>query len=172
MRPTRSIRLATGATAALALCLLLRAPVRGTETLPIPTVPLHKADGSIVHLSDYAGKVVLVDFWASWCVPCKASFPALDSLYQRNRSRGLEVLAVNVDEQRKAAEAFLAARPHEMPVIFDPKGEAATAFRIRAMPSSVLIDRSSQIRFTHAGYSTEVLSSYQREIELLLSEQR
>jgi cytochrome c biogenesis protein CcmG/thiol:disulfide interchange protein DsbE len=140
------------------------------ETLPLPTVALHQEDGSTVHLRDFAGKVVLVDFWASWCVPCKTSVPALDALYQHNRSRGLEVLAVNVDEQRPAADTFLSARPHQMPVIFDPTGEAAAAFKIRAMPSSVLIDRASRVRFTHVGYSTRVLESYQREIEQLLSE--
>ncbi|MEP7309376.1 MAG: TlpA disulfide reductase family protein [Acidobacteriota bacterium] len=131
---------------------------------------LRRADGTTAQLADYQGKVVLVDFWASWCVPCKTSFPALDALYTRNRDRGLEVLAVNVDEQRKAADAFLATRPHTMPVVFDPNGEAAHAFMVRAMPSSFLIDRIGHIRFTHTGYSKGTLDSYEREINSLLSE--
>ena len=161
-------------TTAAALCLLAPslagAFISASDARPVPTVPLHRADGSTVQLADYKGKVVLVDFWASWCVPCKASFPALDALYQRDKDRGLEVFAVNVDEQRKAADAFLAGRPHVMPIMFDPKGEAAQAFMVQGMPSSVLIDRASHIRFTHMGYSTKVFDSYRREINLLLSE--
>jgi hypothetical protein len=80
------------------------------------------------------------------------------------------VLAVNLDEERQAADAFLASRPHVMPVLFDPRGESALAFRIRGMPSSVVIDRAGNIRFTHIGYSSKVLDSYHSEINLLLSE--
>ena len=157
-------------TAVTAVWLLAGPLLSATGPQPIPSVSLHRADGTTVRLEDFKGKVVLVDFWASWCVPCRASFPALDALYQRERNRGLEVLAVNVDEQRKAADAFLAGRPHVMPVMFDPKGESAQAFNVRGMPSSVLIDRTSHIRFTHMGYSTTVFDSYQREIDQLLSE--
>jgi thiol-disulfide isomerase/thioredoxin len=157
-------------TALTAVSLLAGALISATGAQLAPAVLLHRADGATVRLEDFKGKVVLVDFWASWCVPCRASFPALDALYQRERNRGLEVLAVNVDEQRKAADAFLAGRPHVMPVMFDPKGESAQAFNVRGMPSSVLIDRTGHIRFTHMGYSTTVFDSYQREIDLLLSE--
>jgi cytochrome c biogenesis protein CcmG/thiol:disulfide interchange protein DsbE len=160
------IRLSTSA----AGWLLAAAFVSATDVRPAPAVQLHRADGTAVQPSDYRGKVLLIDFWASWCVPCKASFPALDALYQRERDRGLEVLAVNLDEERKAADAFLASRPHVMPVLFDPKGESALAFRIRGMPSSVVIDRVGNIRFTHIGYSLKVLDSYHTEINLLLSE--
>jgi cytochrome c biogenesis protein CcmG/thiol:disulfide interchange protein DsbE len=157
-------------TAVTAVWLLAGALPSAITAQPVPSVLLHRADGTAVRLEDFKGKVVLVDFWASWCVPCRASFPALDALYQRERDRGLEVFAINVDEQRKAADAFLAGRPHVMPVIFDPKGESALAFNVRGMPSSVLIDRTSHIRFTHMGYSTAVFDSYQHEIDLLLSE--
>jgi thiol-disulfide isomerase/thioredoxin len=158
-------------TVVAAVALLAGALVSASGAQPAPSVLLHRADGTTVRLEDFKGKVVLVDFWASWCVPCRASFPALDALYQRERNRGLEVLAINVDEQRKSADAFLAGRPHVMPVVFDPKGESAQAFNVRGMPSSVLIDRTSHIRFTHMGYSTTVFDSYQREIDQLLAEQ-
>ena len=77
-----------------------------------PNVSVHTADGAAVRLADYKGKVVLIDFWASWCPPCKASFPALDAIYREFQERGLEVLAVNVDERRHDAETFLDAHPH------------------------------------------------------------
>jgi cytochrome c biogenesis protein CcmG, thiol:disulfide interchange protein DsbE len=150
--------------------LLAAALLSAADGRPAPAVRLYRADGTTVQPSDFLGKVVLIDFWASWCVPCKTSFPALDALYRRERDRGLEVLAINLDEERKAADAFLASRPHVMPVLFDPQGESALAFMIRGMPSSVMIDRGGNIRFTHMGYSAKVLDSYQHEINLLLSE--
>jgi len=137
---------------------------------PAPDVTLQTAAGAAVHLSDFRGKVVLVDFWASWCIPCKASFPALDGLYRELHDRGLEVLAVNVDERRRDADAFLAGRSPAMTVLFDPRGATPAAFNVRAMPSSAVIDRAGNIRFTHEGYSNKTLESYRREIATLLAE--
>lgn len=113
---------------------------------------------------------VVVDFWASWCVPCKTSFPALDRLYGEYAPRGLEVFAIDVDEERGRADAFLAAHPHQMPVVFDPKGAAPLAFGVKGMPSSYVIDKAGNIRFTHMGYSGNVDQAYRREIEQLLAE--
>ena len=114
---------------------------------------------------------VLVDFWASWCVPCKTSFPALDSLYREYQPRGLEVLAVNLDERRRDADAFLRARSHRLTVLFDPNGASPAAFGVKGMPSSFLIDKAGNIRFTHRGYSGNVDERYRREIVQLLGEQ-
>jgi thiol-disulfide isomerase/thioredoxin len=136
----------------------------------VPDVTLQAADGAAVRLSTFNGKVLLVDFWASWCVPCKTSFPALDAIYREYAPKGLEVVAVNLDEQRKNADAFLAAHPHRMTVLFDPKGIAPEAFAVKGMPSSYLIDRSGAIRFTHMGYSGNVDVSYRKEIAQLLAE--
>src|SRR5204863_9604836 len=113
---------------------------------------------------------VLIDFWASWCIPCKTSFPALDTLYREYQPRGLEVLAVNLDERRRDADTFLAARPHTMPVLFDPKGVSPLAFAVRGMPSSFLIDRAGNIRFTHMGYSESIGEQYRWEIAQLVAE--
>jgi peroxiredoxin len=135
-----------------------------------PDVTLKTASGETVRLADYKGKVVLVDFWASWCVPCKTSFPALDALYREYHARGVEVLAVNLDERRRDAETFLAEFPHTMSVVFDPNGTSAEAFAVQGMPSSFLIDKDGVIRFTHIGYTAGVAASYRREITQLLSE--
>jgi cytochrome c biogenesis protein CcmG/thiol:disulfide interchange protein DsbE len=136
----------------------------------VPDVTLQAADGAAVRLSTFSGKVLLVDFWASWCVPCKTSFPALDAIYREYEPKGLEVVAVNLDEHRKSADAFLTAHPHRMTVLFDPKGIAPEAFGVKGMPSSFLIDRSGAIRFTHMGYSGNVDVSYRNEIAQLLAE--
>jgi thiol-disulfide isomerase/thioredoxin len=138
--------------------------------MPAPDVELRSADGQALRLTDLKGKVVLVDFWASWCGPCKASFPALDALYKRRHDDGVEVLAVNVDEDRRAAEGFLKERPHAMPVFFDPKGRAPEAFHVAGMPTSYLLDRRGRIRFKHEGYTSATGSAQEREIEVLLAE--
>jgi thiol-disulfide isomerase/thioredoxin len=143
---------------------------RASANRPAPKLELPAIDGTTIRLSDLRGKVVLVDFWASWCVPCKASFPALDGLYRELHDRGLEVLAVNVDERRRDADAFLAGRSPAMTVVFDPRGATPSAFNVRAMPSSAVIDRAGNIRFTHEGYSNKTLESYRREIATLLAE--
>jgi thiol-disulfide isomerase/thioredoxin len=156
-------------TAVLAALALRWSPLAAAQR-SAPDIALRTADGTEVHLADLKGKIVLVDFWASWCVPCKTSFPALDALYREYRTRDVEVLAVNVDERRRDADAFLAVRPHELPVFFDSKGASAEAFGVRGMPSSFVIDRDGMIRFTHLGYSTNVDASYRQELVQLLSE--
>ena len=135
-----------------------------------PEVVFHGADGEQVRVSDFRGKVLLVDFWASWCVPCKASFPALDAIYREYQPRGVEVLAVNLDEDRRNADGFLAAHPHRRPVMFDPKGVTPEAFGVKGMPTSYVIDRAGSIRFIHIGYSGNVDVSYRQEITQLLAE--
>jgi thiol-disulfide isomerase/thioredoxin len=150
--------------------ILTASPFVAAQGKPAPAIQWQAADGTPTRLADLKGKVVLIDFWASWCPPCKASFPALDALYRDLRARGLEILAVNLDERRRDADAFLATHPHSMPVLFDPKGESPLAFAVKGMPSSVLIDRDGTMRFTHMGYTEKTLESYRQEITALLSE--
>jgi peroxiredoxin len=135
-----------------------------------PDVTLRAADGETVRLAELRGKVVLLDFWASWCPPCQTSFPAVDALYREYRARGVEVLAVNLDERRRDADAFLARHPHTMPLFFDPKGTSAEAFAVQGMPSSFVIDGDGIIRFSHMGYTGDIDASYRRELAQLLSE--
>lgn len=135
-----------------------------------PDITLQSADGTAVRIADLKGKVVLVDFWASWCAPCKASFPALDALYREYHARGVEVLAVNLDERRRDADAFLAGRPHALTVLLDPKGVSAEAFGVQGMPSSFVLDRTGTIRYTHMGYSDNVADRYRQELTALLAE--
>jgi thiol-disulfide isomerase/thioredoxin len=142
------------------------------DARPVPDLALIDGAGQTVRLADLKGRVVLVDFWASWCVPCRASFPALDALQRDFADRGLVVLAVNVDEDRRNADGFLAARPHTMRVIFDAKGRAAEAFELKGMPSSFLIDRTGRVRFTHMGYTEKTIAQYRGEVLQLLGEPR
>ena len=162
--------------ASLIVATMLAWPAAGTAArrdapVPAPAIELPGPHGDRVRISDFRGKVVLVDFWASWCGPCKLSFPALDALYRRRHADGLEVLAIDVDEDRRQAEEFLEGRPHEMLVLFDPAGRAPAAFHVEAMPSSYLVDRQGQIRFKPVGYTAAVAAAYEREIDTLLSEE-
>ena len=161
--PTASAILLTGLTLVVG-----RAAI--ADSRAAPNVTFQAADGSSVRLSEYKGRVVLIDFWASWCAPCKTSFPALDALYRAYESRGLQVLAVNLDERRRDADAFLRDHSHSMPVVFDLRGEAPKAFGVQGMPTSFVIDRTGAIRFTHTGYSANIGQQYRQEIDLLLSE--
>ena len=120
---------------------------------------------------ELSGRVVLVDFWASWCAPCKASFPALDDLQRTYAGRGFTVLAVSVDDDPRKMKDFLAAHPVAFPVVHDARQQLVAAAGIEAMPTSFLIDRAGTIRFAHAGFKPESTpAELAAEIERLLPE--
>jgi cytochrome c biogenesis protein CcmG, thiol:disulfide interchange protein DsbE len=139
---------------------------------PAPTVELSTADGKPVSVASLRGNVILVDFWASWCGPCATAFPAIEDLFQEYRTRGFEVMAVNLDEKRRDADRFLADRPHAMTVAYDPQGRSAKAFGVEGMPTSFLVGRDGKVRFVHVGYTQKTVEDYRREIEQLLGESR
>ena len=137
---------------------------------PAPTLTLKMPDGRPLSLSTMKGHPVLVDFWASWCQPCRTSVPALEDLYREFHARGLEVVAINVDERRKDADAFLGDRKYTMPIIFDTEGASPRDAGVYGMPTSFLVGGDGKIRFVHRGYSDKVQELYRHEIELLLAE--
>lgn len=140
------------------------------DPVSAPDIEMRDATGRRVRLAELKGKVVLVDLWASWCAPCKVSFPALDVLYREYRSRGVEVIAVNLDERRKDADTFLQAHPHEMLVTFDPRARVLKAFGAPGIPSSYLIDRAGMIRYTLLGYTGDIDTHLRHEIDAILAE--
>jgi cytochrome c biogenesis protein CcmG, thiol:disulfide interchange protein DsbE len=135
------------------------------ETLLCPL-----ARASDLDLSGYRGKVVYVDFWASWCAPCKQSFPWLDGLVREYRSQNFVVIGVNVDKDREKAERFLTDTPADFPILYDPMGELATAYKVAGMPSGILIDRTGHVRFQHAGFSEKQKGLYEEQLQTLLAE--
>jgi thiol-disulfide isomerase/thioredoxin len=112
------------------------------------------------------GKVVLLDFWASWCEPCKKELPALAALAARLRPRGVEVVTVNIDKVQKNAEAFLRHSGVSLRVLANPDGSVADSYEPPKMPSSYLIDKKGLVRLVHAGYEP----GDERELEQQLSD--
>ena len=109
-------------------------------------------------LKDLHGKVVLVDFWASWCAPCLSSFPWMDDLQKRHGQQGLVVVAVNLDQDRALADAFLRKTAPQFRIEFDQQGTLAKQFGVQAMPTSFLIDRSGIVRWAYIECGTEGLA--------------
>ena len=115
-------------------------------------------------------KVVLVDFWASWCAPCKASFPMMEDLHKRWQGRGLVIIAVNVDENRADMEEFLKKNATTFTILRDATQKLVEKTGIVTMPSSFLLDREGKVRFVHSGFhGNETIKKYEQEIESLLN---
>jgi peroxiredoxin len=128
--------------------------------------------GEKVNLSDHKGKVVLLDFWASWCTPCREEMPYLDILQKTYGGEGFTVLAINIDNQQKNALEFLKRHSIKLTPLWDEKKEVVSAYDVQTMPSSVLIDQRGWIRFIQSGFQAEDFQKYKREIEKLLKEHR
>ena len=122
-------------------------------------------------LPDTAGKVVLVDFWASWCGPCKASFPALARLHQKYSGKGLVIIGIGVDDDVAKHQAFIAKQQVPFALVHASQHKAAAFFAPSAMPSSYLVDRKGVIRFHHSGFKgAKTEAQYVQEIESLLNQ--
>jgi thiol-disulfide isomerase/thioredoxin len=118
----------------------------------------------IPDLSVLKGRVVYVDFWASWCTPCRESFPWMNELQRRLGKDGLEIIAVNMDQVRGDADTFLVQFAPEFHVAFDPKGTLAGKYHVRGMPTSVLLDRDGKTVFIHEGFRTKERGDLEQQI--------
>jgi cytochrome c biogenesis protein CcmG/thiol:disulfide interchange protein DsbE len=120
-------------------------------------------------LEPIEGRVVWVDFWASWCVPCRRSFPWLNAMQAKHGPQGLQIIAVNLDKDRALADRFLAEVPAQFALRFDPAAALAKEFGVQAMPSSFLIDADGTVLATHSGFKTADVAAYERAIEAALA---
>ena len=121
-------------------------------------------------LSQYKGKVVYLDFWASWCVPCRHSFPWMNKMHHDLSAKGLVIIAVNLDEDRKDADTFLRVIPADFKIIYDPEGQLAEKYKVQGMPSAYFIDRSGKLVKSHIGFKNKDTVSARQYIESLLSQ--
>lgn len=121
-------------------------------------------------LSRYVGRVVYLDFWASWCGPCVQSFPALAALQARYGDDGFVVVAINLDRDRKAADRFLEKHPVPFDVVYDPKGTLAEKWDIEVMPTSFLLDRDGKPRHDHQGFRPADGARIEAEVAAMLKD--
>jgi thiol-disulfide isomerase/thioredoxin len=126
--------------------------------------------GAPVALSSLKGKVVYVDFWASWCVPCRLSMPKLDALYRQHADKGFVVVGVNKDTGVPEAERFLKKVSVTFPLARDGGDAAARAFDVKAMPSGYLVDRKGVVRYIHRGFTEETAVELEKQVDALLKE--
>jgi peroxiredoxin len=156
----------------LAMTTLVASLAWAAQTLsgPAPAFTLQSRDGAQVSLASQKGNVVMVNFWASWCVPCRQEMPHLQALYDRYNSLGFELLAVNVESDLDDARKWLEETPVTFPVLFDPKNEVSKQYKVISMPSTVLIGRDGTMRFIHHGYKPGYENEYQTQVRALLRE--
>ena len=138
------------------------APNKPQTNLPSPS-------SDVLDLTPYKGKLVYLDFWASWCGPCKQSFPWMNAMQTKYSVQGLVVVAVNLDQDPQKASQFLAQNTPAFTIKYDPKGKLAEFYQVKTMPTSFLLDRNGQVISKHAGFHLNDLSSYETELTHALS---
>jgi thiol-disulfide isomerase/thioredoxin len=158
--------------AALAALLLAAAwPAAATDgAVPAPQFSLESRAGGQVSLADLKGQVVMINFWASWCGPCRQEFPALDQIYGKYKPMGFTLVAINVESEKADAEKFLGATPVSFPILFDPDNTVSGKYGVSAMPTTVLVDRQGRVRWQHRAYKPGDEAKYIEQIRAALRE--
>lgn len=150
--------------------LMVSSATLGTSQRSAPDFTLPAMSGDKVTLSDLRGQVVLINFWATWCGPCRKEMPLLEQLYQRYNRLGFTLLGVNVEKNPNDARAWLRETPVSFPVLFDSDSTVSKMYEVVAMPSTVLVDRAGNVRFLHHGYQPGYENEYQNQIRALIRE--
>jgi thiol-disulfide isomerase/thioredoxin len=158
--------------AVLATALLATAwPAAATDgAVPAPQFSLASRAGGEVSLADLKGQVVMINFWASWCGPCRQEFPALDQIYAKYKPMGFTLVAINVESEKADAEKFLSATPASFPILFDPDNTVSGKYGVSAMPTTVLVDRQGRVRWQHRAYKPGDEAKYIEQIRAALRE--
>jgi thiol-disulfide isomerase/thioredoxin len=160
--------------AAAALAALLGGPVLAVSTGDVaPAFKLAKLDGSgDLKLGDLRGKVVFVDFWASWCAPCQKSMPLFDAMAKEFPADRFQLIGVNVDKDVGAAKKALAKRPVSYTIVSDPTGTLPGRYGVETMPMAYLIDGDGAVRYVHKGFRDGDIEKLREHIQKLLAEKR
>ena len=164
-RLSRGARWALGA--ALALATNAALPIVA-PTAFAPDFTLRAMDGPNMRLQEQRGRVVMINFWATWCGPCRQEMPQLDRLYQKYKSSGFVLLGVNVDDDTRKAADVAGKLGVSFPVLLDTDKAVSKLYDLSTMPSTVLIDRDGKVRYVHRGYLTGYEDNYDKQIRELL----
>lgn len=121
-----------------------------------------------IKLSSYKGKLVYLDFWASWCGPCKQSFPWMNAMQDKYQAQGFEVIAVNLDANNEDAQKFLVTTPAKFTVAFDSKGQTPRQYGVKGMPTSYLINSDGKVIYQHMGFNAADREKLEQKIQSLL----
>ncbi len=162
--------LACAALVPLALSVLRQAEAKIAPNAPAPDFSLAARGGQTLSLSQYRGQVVMLNFWATWCGPCRQEMPLLDAMYRKYKRLGFTLIGVNVEPDSGAAENFLKKVPVSFPIAFDPDSSVSKLYAVQGMPSSVIIDRKGHARVIHKGYQPGDENAYLDHIRRLLRE--
>ncbi|WP_159084264.1 TlpA family protein disulfide reductase [Saccharobesus litoralis] len=145
-------------------CLVGSAQAKQAPPINLPSL----THGQLTSLAQFKGKIVYLDFWASWCGPCKKSFPFMQELQQKYQDKGVEVVAISVDEVKDDAETFLKQQQADFTLLHDQNGKAASAFNVMAMPTSFLINSDGKIVATHLGFKSKTKDKIVKQINALV----
>ena len=157
-------------TLAAILLLFASTVLAGTAQAPAPDFTLKSNEGENIRLSEYRGEVVLINFWASWCGPCRQEMPVLSEMHDKYRALGFTVLGVNVEADSSKARKLLQELPVSFPVVFDDDSVVSKQYDVVAMPSTVLVDRDGNMRYLHKGYKAGLEEVYQQQVRDLIRE--
>jgi len=135
-----------------------------------PGFTLKSYSGKNLKLSEYRGQVVLLNFWASWCGPCRQEMPLLNDLHKKYKKLGFSVMGVNVEEDSAKARKIVKEVKLKFPVLFDTKNKVSELYQVSAMPSTVIIDRNGNMRYVHKGYKPGDMSAYKKWVKKLIRE--
>ena len=142
----------------------------GMEGQPAPDFALKSSTGKNLRLSEYRGDVVMINFWATWCGPCRQEMPLLDELYARYQRVGFNLLGVNIDDDSRRAMRMVDELGVNFPVLFDAGKEVSKLYEVDAMPVTILVDREGTVRYVHHGYKPGYENAYLDQIRSLLRE--
>jgi peroxiredoxin len=146
------------------------APFAASAAVKAPDFTLRTLEGRNLRLAEQRGSVVMVNFWASWCAPCRVEMPHLSRIWDKYRDAGYVFLAVNVDENLQNAVSATSRMALRAPVLLDVEKKVVRAFEVATMPTTVLIDRDGQVRHVHRGYREGVEQTYEQQVRALLKE--
>jgi thiol-disulfide isomerase/thioredoxin len=160
----------------LCLAALALAPELAASDAPLqvgapgPAFQLNSSTGKPISLADLKGQIVLVNFWASWCGPCRQEMPILEQLNTKYHNKGVALIGVNVEPDSAAANTWLKATPVSFPILYDVDSKVSNLYEVQGMPNTVILDRKGVVRYIHRGYSPGAENEYLDQIRALIRE--